>query len=95
MEEANQSVTLPFTAPQSGFMRMSIQAKPSTPAYWYIKSQKYGNFYAALTIQNTLGGNSGTLSSWFFVEQGDVLEHHGSSGIAFQSLWFIPLTFSK
>lgn len=95
LEEANQSVTLPFTAPQSGFMRMSIQARPSTPAYWYIKSQKYGNLYAALTIPHTSGGNSATLSSWFFVEQGDVLEHQESSGIAATSLWFIPLILSR
>ncbi len=95
MGEANQAVTLPFTAQQSGFMRMSIQASSNQSAYWYIKSQKYGNLYAALTTINRVSGTSGTTTAWFFVEQGDVLEHQESSGTASQSLWFIPLTFPK
>ena len=90
--EVNKSATLPFTVPQSGFIRMSIQAKPNTTAYWYVRSRKNGDLYATITLPNTNGGTSPTLTSWFFVEQGDVLETQEISGTASQSIWFIPFS---
>lgn len=84
-------MTLPFTAPQSGFMRMSI-ATLSDKAYWYIKSQKYGEHYSDIAIEGwTSGGGSYTKTAWFFVDKDDVLSEQGSINVASKTLWFIPL----
>ena len=87
-------ITLPFTASQSGFARMTLQANPHSVGIFYISSEKYGDHYASLNYNNSSGGGySGIHTQWFFVERGDTLKTLEQSGSTC-ALYFFPLSLS-